>query len=155
IGLMGLIIVKVLTPGFYARQDIQTPVKIAIITLILTQLMNIAFIGPLKHAGLALSISLAAYFNALMLYWQLRCQAIFIPLAGWGKFLLKLIAALIVMVMVLLLLLNFMPPWEYGNMLMRITRLLLVVFAGAISYFAALFVFGFRLKDFFYNRLFN
>ncbi|MGP1928671.1 MAG: murein biosynthesis integral membrane protein MurJ [Arsenophonus sp. NC-WZS1-MAG3] len=155
IGLMGLIIVKVITPGFYSRQDIETPVKIAIITLILTQLMNIAFIGPLKHAGLALSISLAAYFNAVMLYWQLRCQAIFIPLSGWGKFLLKLIAALIVMVMVLLLVLNFMPPWEYGNMLMRITRLLLVVFAGAISYFAALFVFGFRLKDFFYNRLFN
>uniref|UniRef100_A0A3B0LX53 Probable lipid II flippase MurJ n=1 Tax=Arsenophonus endosymbiont of Trialeurodes vaporariorum TaxID=235567 RepID=A0A3B0LX53_9GAMM len=148
VGLMGLIVVKVLAPGFYSRQDIKTPVKIAIITLILTQLMNLAFIGSLKHAGLALSISLAACFNALMLYWQLRRQAIFSPLAGWGKFLLKLIAALIVMVAVLLLLLNFMPPWEQGNMLMRITRLLLVVFAGAMSYFAALFIFGFRLRDF-------
>lgn len=148
VGLMGLIVVKVLAPGFYSRQDIKTPVKIAIITLILTQLMNLAFIGSLKHAGLALSIGLAACFNALMLYWQLRRQAIFSPLAGWGKFLLKLIAALIVMVAVLLLLLNFMPPWEQGNMLMRITRLLLVVFAGAMSYFAALFIFGFRLRDF-------
>lgn len=148
VGLMGLIIVKVLAPGFYSRQDIKTPVKIAIITLILTQLMNLAFIGPLKHAGLALSIGLAACFNALMLYWQLRRQAIFIPLAGWGKFLVKLVAALMVMVAVLLLVLNFMPAWEQGNMLMRIMRLLLVVFAGAISYFAALFVFGFRLRDF-------
>lgn len=148
VGLMGLIVVKVLAPGFYSRQDIKTPVKIAIITLILTQLMNLAFIGSLKHAGLALSISLAACFNALMLYWQLRRQAIFSLLAGWGKFLLKLIAALIVMVAVLLLLLNFMPPWEQGNMLVRITRLLLVVFAGAMSYFAALFIFGFRLRDF-------
>ncbi len=148
VGLMGLIVVKVLAPGFYSRQDIKTPVKIAIITLILTQLMNLAFIGSLKHAGLALSISLAACFNALMLYWQLRRQAIFSPLVGWGKFLLKLIAALIVMVAVLLLLLNFMPPWEQGNMLVRITRLLLVVFAGAMSYFAALFIFGFRLRDF-------
>lgn len=148
VGLMGLIVVKVLAPGFYSRQDIKTPVKIAIITLILTQLMNLAFIGSLKHAGLALSIGLAACFNALMLYWQLRRQAIFSPFAGWGKFLLKLIAALIVMVAVLLLLLNFMPPWEQGNMLMRITRLLLVVFAGAMSYFAALFIFGFRLRDF-------
>lgn len=148
VGLMGLIVVKVLAPGFYSRQDIKTPVKIAIITLILTQLMNLAFIGSLKHAGLALSIGLAACFNALMLYWQLRRQAIFSPLAGWGKFLLKLIVALIVMVAVLLLLLNFMPPWEQGNMLMRITRLLLVVFAGAMSYFAALFIFGFRLRDF-------
>lgn len=148
VGLMGLIVVKVLAPGFYSRQDIKTPVKIAIITLILTQLMNLVFIGSLKHAGLALSIGLAACFNALMLYWQLRRQAIFSPLAGWGKFLLKLIAALIVMVAVLLLLLIFMPPWEQGNMLMRITRLLLVVFAGAMSYFAALFIFGFRLRDF-------
>ncbi|WGO82504.1 murein biosynthesis integral membrane protein MurJ [Arsenophonus apicola] len=148
VGLMGLIVVKVLAPGFYSRQDIKTPVKIAIITLILTQLMNLAFIGPLKHAGLALSIGLAACFNALMLYWQLRRQAIFIPLAGWGKFLFKLVAALMVMVAVLLLVLNFMPAWEQGNMLMRIMRLLLVVFAGAIGYFAALFVFGFRLRDF-------
>ncbi|PAV02413.1 murein biosynthesis integral membrane protein MurJ [Arsenophonus sp. ENCA] len=148
VGLMGLIVVKVLAPGFYSRQDIKTPVKIAIITLILTQLMNLAFIGSLKHAGLALSIGLAACFNALMLYWQLRRQAIFSPLAGWGKFLLKLIAALIVMVAVLLLLLNFMPSWEQGNMLIRITRLLLVVFAGAMSYFVALFIFGFRLRDF-------
>lgn len=148
VGLMGLIVVKVLAPGFYSRQDIKTPVKIAIITLILTQLMNLAFIGPLKHAGLALSIGLAACFNALLLYWQLRRQAIFMPLAGWGKFLFKLVAALIVMVAVLLLVLNFMPAWEQGNMLMRIMRLLLVVFAGAISYFAALFVLGFRLQDF-------
>lgn len=148
VGLMGLIVVKVLAPGFYSRQDIKTPVKIAIITLILTQLMNLTFIGPLKHAGLALSIGLAACFNALMLYWQLRRQAIFIPLAGWGKFLVKLTMALIVMIVVLLLLLNVMPAWEQGNMLMRIVRLLLVIVAGAISYFTALFVFGFRVRDF-------
>ena len=72
VGLMGLIVVKVLAPGFYSRQDIKTPVKIAIITLIMTQVMNLAFIGPLKHAGLALSIGLAACLNASLLYWQLR-----------------------------------------------------------------------------------
>lgn len=72
VGLIGLIVVKVLAPGFYSRQDIKTPVKIAIVTLILTQLMNLAFIGPLKHAGLSLSIGLAACLNASLLYWQLR-----------------------------------------------------------------------------------
>lgn len=58
--------------------------KIAIVTLILTQLMNLAFIGPLKHAGLSLSIGLAACLNASLLYWQLRKQKIFTrnP-AGW------------------------------------------------------------------------
>ncbi|MFP3014662.1 MAG: murein biosynthesis integral membrane protein MurJ [Arsenophonus sp.] len=147
-GLMGLIIVKVLAIGFYSRQDIKTPVKIAIITLILTQLMNIVFIGQLKHVGLALSIGLAASFNASMLYWQLRQKAIFIPSIGWWKFLFKLIAALIVMVSMLLLILNFISAWDNGNILIRIMRLLLVVFVGIISYFTALFVFGFRLRDF-------
>lgn len=153
VGLIGLILVKILAPGFYSRQDIKTPVKIAIITLILTQLMNFVFISSLKHAGLALSISLAACFNASMLYWQLRRQEIFSPLSGWRKFLLKLIAALIIMVAILLLVLGFMPPWEQGSMLVRIMRLLFVVFTGSISYFMALFIFGFRLSDFSYQAI--
>lgn len=82
---MGLIVVKVLAPGFYSRQDIKTPVKIAIVTLIMTQLMNTAFIGPLKHAGLSLSIGLAACLNASLLYWQLRKQDILRrSRAGWA-----------------------------------------------------------------------
>ncbi len=87
VGLIGLIVVKVLAPGFYSRQDIKTPVKIAIVTLIMTQLMNLAFIGPLKHAGLSLSIGLAACLNASLLYWQLRKQNIFTPQPGWMWFL--------------------------------------------------------------------
>ncbi|BGI50835.1 MAG: murein biosynthesis integral membrane protein MurJ [Arsenophonus endosymbiont of Ceratovacuna japonica] len=148
IGLIGFIIIKVLAPGFYSRKDTKTPVKIAIITLILTQLMNLIFIKSLKHTGLALSISLAACFNALMLYWKLRCKKIFIPLPGWRKFFLKLITSLTTMIIVLLLILNFMPIWDQGNMLMRIIRLLLVLFAGLITYFTTLFFFGFRLHDF-------
>ncbi|NRN29723.1 murein biosynthesis integral membrane protein MurJ [Photorhabdus heterorhabditis] len=147
-GLMGIIIVKVLAPGFYSRQDIKTPVKIAIATLILTQLMNLVFIGPLKHAGLALSIGLAACFNASMLYWQLRKQNIFKPLAGWGVFLFKLVVAIAVMIAVLAVILWLMPAWEQGNMAIRLLRLMTVVIAGAGSYFAALALMGFRLKDF-------
>ncbi len=97
VGLIGLIVVKVLAPGFYSRQDIKTPVKIAIVTLILTQLMNLAFIGPLKHAGLSLSIGLAACLNASLLYWQLRKQKIFTPQPGWMAFLLRLVVAVLVM----------------------------------------------------------
>lgn len=148
VGLMGMIVVKILAPGFYSRQDIKTPVKIAIATLILTQLMNLVFIGPLQHAGLALSIGLASCFNAGVLYWQLRKRNIFKPLAGWGKFLGKLLFALVVMVAVLFGLLCLMPAWEQGNMLMRMLRLILVVILGAGSYFAALYVSGFRPRDF-------
>ncbi|EPQ5226960.1 murein biosynthesis integral membrane protein MurJ [Providencia stuartii] len=148
VGLTGMILVKILAPGFYSRQNIRTPVKIAIVTLILTQLMNLAFIGPLQHAGLALSIGLAACFNAGVLYWQLRKQDIFQPLAGWKGFIFKLLIALIVMGAVLFGVLHFMPSWQEGNMLMRMLRLIGVVIIGAGSYFVALYVLGFRPRDF-------
>ncbi|KFF62405.1 murein biosynthesis integral membrane protein MurJ [Pectobacterium brasiliense] len=148
VGLMGLIVVKVLVPGFYSRQDIKTPVKIAIVTLILTQIMNLIFIGPLQHAGLALSIGLASCLNAGLLYWQLRKQDIFQPLPGWRGFLVRLLTAVIVMSLVLLGMLWWMPAWDDGNMTMRILRLLLVVVAGAGSYFATLALLGFRPRDF-------
>ncbi|MCY9846919.1 murein biosynthesis integral membrane protein MurJ [Pectobacterium jejuense] len=148
VGLMGLIVVKVLVPGFYSRQDIKTPVKIAIVTLILTQVMNLIFIGPLQHAGLALSIGLASCLNAGLLYWQLRKQDIFQPLPGWRGFLVRLLTAVIVMSLVLLGMLWWMPEWDDGNMTMRILRLLLVVVAGAGSYFATLALLGFRPRDF-------
>lgn len=148
VGLMGLIVVKVLAPGFYSRQDIKTPVKIAIVTLIMTQLMNLAFIGPLRHAGLALSIGLAACLNAGLLYWQLRRQKIFTPQAGWGSFLARLIVAVVIMAAALLGMMHVMPEWAQGNMLSRILRLIVVVVAGVLAYFATLALLGFRLKDF-------
>ena len=93
--------------------------KIAIVTLILTQLMNLAFIGPLKHAGLSLSIGLAACLNASLLYWQLRKQKIFTPQPGWMAFLLRLVVAVLVMSGVLLGMLHIMPEWSLGTMCWR------------------------------------
>ncbi|MDF2778436.1 MAG: mviN [Enterobacteriaceae bacterium] len=148
VGLMGLIVVKVLAPGFYSRQDIKTPVKIAIVTLIMTQLMNLAFIGPLKHAGLALSIGLAACLNASLLYWQLRKQKIFTPQPGWQRFLLRLIIAVVVMAAALLGVLSIMPEWSQGTMAWRLLRLMAVVAVGGIAYFATLALLGFKVKEF-------
>lgn len=148
VGLMGLIVVKVLAPGFYSRQDIKTPVKIAIITLIMTQVMNTAFIGPLKHAGLSLSIGTAACLNAALLYWQLRKQKIFTPQPGWLAFLLRLIIAVLVMAAALLGVMHLMPEWSLGTMPFRLMRLLAVVIAGVVAYFATLLVLGFRVKEF-------
>ena len=148
IGLLGLIAVKVLAPGFYSRQNIKTPVKIAIVTIIITQLMNLAFIGPLKHAGLSLSIGLGACLNAALLYWQLRRQDIFRPLPGWKLFLIRLLVAVAVMSAVLIGMLILLPSWETGTMFHRLARLMLVVVVGATAYFATLMLLGFKLKDF-------
>ena len=86
VGLMGLVSIKILAPGFYARQDVRTPVKIAVSVLVLTQLMNLALVPLLAHAGLALSIGLGALVNATWLYVGLRRCGAYRPVPGWGGF---------------------------------------------------------------------
>lgn len=148
VGLLGLILVKVLAPGFYARQDIKTPVRIAIMTLILTQCMNLLFIGWLKHAGLALAIGLGSCFNALMLYRKLVKNGIYSPEPGWGIFLARIAFALLVMGIVLWFGMGSIDFWLKRPVSMRALRLLVLVIAGASAYFAALRITGIRLADF-------
>ncbi|WP_153112049.1 murein biosynthesis integral membrane protein MurJ [Propionivibrio limicola] len=148
IGLVGLILVKVLAPGFYARQNIRTPVKIALITLLATQALNLAFIGWLKHAGLALAIGLAACLNATLLYRGLRRHGIYEPQPGWFPFLFKLVMALAVMGIALWLSSPPADDWIAYHLSERLIRLSGVVLVGATSYFATLWLSGFRLRDF-------
>ena len=148
VGLLGIIVIKVLAPGFYAQQNIRTPVKIAIFTLVCTQLFNLALIGPLAHAGLALAISAGACLNAGLLFYQLRKQKMYQPQPGWGKFGFKLVVAVTVMSAVLLAGMHFMPAWDEGHMLERFLRLGALVVAGVVAYFGMLLLLGFRLRDF-------
>jgi putative peptidoglycan lipid II flippase len=89
IGLMGLIGLKILAPGFYAREDVKTPMKVAIAALVLTQAMNLVLVPWLGHGGLALSIGLAALFNAGLLLYLLRRRGLYRPSPGWGPFALR------------------------------------------------------------------
>jgi len=148
VGLTGLILVKVLAPGFYARQDIRTPVKIALVTLALTQAMNLAFIGWLKHAGLALSIGLASCINALLLWRGLRQRGAYVPQPGWMGFALRLLVALGVLAGVLGFMAGDAASWLTAGSMERVLRLSGVVAAGIAAYFAALWLMGFRLRDF-------
>jgi putative peptidoglycan lipid II flippase len=148
IGLTGLILVKVLAPGFYARQDIRTPVKIAIFTLLLTQAMNLAFIGWLKHAGLALSIGLASCVNAFLLWRGLRRSETYVPQAGWSGFALRLLVALLVLGTVLWFGAGTDAAWLAMGGAQRALQLSLVVTGGILAYFATLWVLGFRVRDF-------
>ncbi len=147
IGLTGLILVKILAPGFYARQDIRTPVKIALFTLAITQIMNFALIGSLKHAGLALSTGLASCANAFLLYRGLRTRGVYKPAAGWTGFVLKLLLAITVMGAVLWYGMGAEADWLHPHS-SRIARLSVLVVLGSGSYFATLLICGFRIKDF-------
>jgi len=150
VGLTGMILVKVLAPGFYARQNIRTPVKIAIVSLIATQAMNATFMlfTPLAHAGLALSIGLAACLNAALLYRGLRRHEVYLPQSGWLIFTSKLLLAMVVMSTLLWWGSGAGSDWLAYGIGERLLRLGLLVVLGAGSYFATLWLLGFRVRDF-------
>ncbi len=148
IGLLGLIMVKVLAPGFYARQNIKTPVKIALIALLATQAMNLLFIGPFKHAGLALSIGLGACVNAGLLYYKLRQHGVYQPQSGWLWFALKVMTAIVVMAVCLWFVAGASDLWLAAAARVKVARLTGVMAVGAVAYFSTLWLLGFRLRDF-------
>jgi putative peptidoglycan lipid II flippase len=150
-GLLGLVAIKVLAPAYYAKQDIKTPVKIAIVVLILTQLMNIVFVPErflgLAHAGLALSIGLGAMVNALWLLVGLLRSKTFMPRPGWGRFALQVLAASSLLAAFLLWAsTSFDWTGMQSESLKRIGVLALMMCASAAIYFVACAVSGIKLR---------
>lgn len=148
IGLTGMILVKILAPGFYARQNVVTPVKIGVLTLVATQAMNLAFIGTLRHAGLALAIGLGACLNAALLYRFLRRQQIFTPQPGWGPFALKLLVAVAVMAAALYFAMGPAAWWLQSGWREKIPALAGLVVLGVAVYGGLLYALGFRMEHF-------
>ena len=148
IGLTGLILVKILAPGFYAQQNIKTPVKIGMITLAVTQCMNLLFLIPLQHAGLALATGLGACFNAGFLFYKLRQFDMYQPQAGWLIFFGKVAIALLVMGTTLWWLSGTDSAWLAMSARHKVGKLTVIIGIGAAIYFAALWLLGIRLKQF-------
>ena len=149
VGLVGLIAIKVLAPGFYAKQEVKTPVKIALFALVLTQALNLVFVPLFAHAGLALATSLAACANALLLYLGLRRKAIYTPDRGWLGFIIKIVISAFIMglaIGMIALELDWSglaaAPW------LRITWLAVILFVAAIVYFSVLRLLGVRWMQF-------
>ena len=148
VGLLGLITVKILAPGFYARQDMRTPVRTAFLSLIVSQSFAVALMFQIGHAGLTLATSIGATVNALLLYRALRRADIYAPLAGWGRFILRLGVALAVLGAVLWWVSGPDEQWTQIGFAAKVSRLALVIAAGGSAYFATLWLLGFRLSDF-------
>jgi putative peptidoglycan lipid II flippase len=148
VGLVGMILVKILAPGFYARQNVATPVKIGVLTLVATQLMNLAFVTPLRHAGLALAIGLGACLNASLLYWLLRKNKIYVPQPGWLVFVLKVLASVAFMAVVLFTTVGEESWWLRAGWERKVPAILGLVALGGAAYGACLLAFGFRPRDF-------
>ncbi|MBC7804498.1 MAG: murein biosynthesis integral membrane protein MurJ [Candidatus Parcubacteria bacterium] len=148
IGLVGMILVKILAPGFYARQNVVTPVKIGLVTLAATQLMNLAFIGPFKHAGLALAIGLGACLNAGLLYRYLRRQGIYDPQGGWWTFAWKVGISVLAMAAALWYAMGPAADWLDARWQWKVGMLSALVLLGVAVYGACLLALGFRLRQF-------
>ena len=148
-GLLGLIAVKILAPGFYAQQDIKTPVKIAVAVLIATQVANLALVPWLAHAGLAWSVSLGALANAALLYAGLRRRGSYVPQPGWGGFLARIAVALLLLA-AWLWWANSQFDWValHTAWLRRLALVSAVVAAAVVVYFGTLLLLGFRPRDF-------
>jgi putative peptidoglycan lipid II flippase len=147
-GLLGLILVKILAPGYYARQDMRTPVKIALASVAVSLTFAVILMFPLGHAGLTLSTSIGAGLNAALLFWFLRKRGIYVPTAGWLTFVAKLVVALLALAAVLLWLGGSEAFWLSASLWPKVGRLAGVCVAGAGAYFAALWLLGFRIADF-------
>ena len=150
IGLPGLILVKILAPGFYARQTMRTPVKVAFVTVIVTQILAVSFAWPLGlgHAGLTLATSIGACINAAALFVLLRRRGFYAPSAGWTKFFVRLSIAVALLAAVIWWLGGQGETWITSTLWQRVTRLAVIMIAAAVVYFGALYAMGFRLADF-------
>ncbi len=149
VGLIGLIAIKVLAPAFYARQDIRTPVKIAVVVLIVTQLLNTVLVPHFAHAGLALSISLGAVLNASWLLVGLRRRGAYQPQPGWWRFVLQVLLACAVLALWLWWL-QAHVPWTAPDLSrwQRAGWVLLGVLVSAAVYFGILLASGLKLRQF-------
>ncbi|RBP52666.1 putative peptidoglycan lipid II flippase [Arenicella xantha] len=147
VGVSGFIFVKVLAPGFFARQDTKTPMKIAIVSVLSNVVLSLSLVGTYKHTGLALAISLAAWVNASLLFSVLWWRGIYRPQSGWLGFILRVGLAVTVMVVAIQALNSAPEVWYARDLLTRFAHLVLLVGVGAVSYFATLFLTGVRPRQ--------
>ncbi len=146
IGLQGFILVKVLVPGFFARQDVRTPVRIGIIAVVANLVLNLLLVWPLAHAGLALATSLSAFINAALLYRILRREGVYIPEPGWPRLLWQIVAANGVMAALLWWGVSDLATWFAWSGAERAEQLLLWVGVGALAYLFTLLLLGVKFR---------
>ncbi|MBO6556483.1 MAG: murein biosynthesis integral membrane protein MurJ [Pseudomonadales bacterium] len=146
-GLLGHMFVKVLAPGYFARQDTKTPVRFGIIAMVTNMVLNLLLILHFKHVGLAMATSLSAFLNAALLYWGLRRDDILeVDTSGWLRFITQVAGASLVLLVGLF---YFVPPiewWLDNSFLTRLMWMLLICVAGAVIYAASLLMLGVNLR---------
>ena len=151
IGLTFFMLIKILASGFYSKQDMKTPVRIGIITLVTNIVLNLALYKPLGHVGLALATSIAAALNATLLYRGLRKNNSYTPEAGWLLWLGRMFVACGLMIVTLWLLHEPITVWQNWSISQRIIQLAIEIPSAITVYLVSLFILGLRLSHLRHN----
>ncbi len=144
VGLPGFMLIKILASAFYSRQNIRTPVKVAAVCMLVNLILNIIFIHPLAHAGLALSTSLASLLNAILLLILLLRGDIYHPQPSWFMLSLRIIFANVIMAVVLVWYAGRLQRWIDWDLWQRSWHLAVAVLLGIVIYIVMLIVAGLR-----------
>ncbi|MCU7811664.1 MAG: murein biosynthesis integral membrane protein MurJ [Candidatus Thiodiazotropha sp. (ex Notomyrtea botanica)] len=147
-GLLAIMLIKILAPGFYARQDTRTPVRIGIIAMVANMVFNIALVFPLAHAGLALATTCSSALNAYLLYRGLRKDNVLQPRHGLTSLLVRSLIAGGTMAVFLVWIAGDLDYWLGISFWARIQYLILWIGCAAAIYFLSLLLMGVRPRDF-------
>jgi putative peptidoglycan lipid II flippase len=145
LGIAPFMLVKVLAAGFYAKQDMRTPVRVGIIAMITNIVLNMILFIPLAHAGIALSTSLAAIINTSFLFYFLQQRGIYQPREGWKLFLARLSVANMMVAVWLWISAGDLNIWVTHHALWRLGHLGFLLLSAILIYFAGLWLTGVRL----------
>jgi putative peptidoglycan lipid II flippase len=147
-GLVAFMAIKILASGFFSRQDIRTPVRVAAVAMVSNVGFSLCLVLFLDHAGLALATSMSAWLNALLLWRGLRKAGVYHPGAGWLGLSVRVLTALTVMSLAIWLVRGEPVVWGELDAWERVFRLLSLIGAGAGGYLVTLFALGLRPSAF-------
>ncbi len=147
LGLPAFILIKIFATGFFSRQDTKTPVKVGAIAMISNIGFNFIFVGIFQHAGLALATSLSACLQALLLFYLLRKEGVYLPVTGWFKFSVQIIVAVVAMALLILKFVALPEQWFAWGMFQRAGMLSLWIVIGVACYFSVLWITGLRWQN--------
>ena len=141
-------LIKVLAPGFFARQDTKTPVKVGIIAMVANMVFNLLLIWPLAHAGLALATALSAFLNAGLLGYLLHKQRVLVFQPGWKRYAVQLLGGSALMTVALYMVAPDWQAWLNVGLWQRVSWVTGLVVLGGSLYFAWLAALGLRIRHF-------
>ena len=146
-GLLGLAVVKVLSPGFYAKQDTKTPVKIGVVAMIVNLVFALILVWPFKHVGLAAAFSISTLANALILVWVLIRSGLYQPEKGWLVYCIKLLLASLLMGLVVLWGVPDIQTWMNFTLFERVWNIIIWIVIGMTSFVILSYAMGLRIKQ--------